>query len=568
MGIPSEVTGSNSTQGTIMKQQIITGPDSRLTERASLYKRPLSLTSALCCALAVVWSGCTTQQQQQQNRGTDWSADSAEAQSGEVRSARMSGSQQQQQQRQRPTPTPAAKPTPAPAPAAKASCSDPTWGLISVTKTMPRQAILGGDFAADLTITARACAGNVVVRDTVPENANYVRSEPAAAVEGDQLTWKIGDMEAGQTINAKVWLKATKEGMVVNCTTVSADPRVCAATRIVSPAIQLTKTGPKDVLVCDPIPMVLVVRNTGSSQLTGVKVSDTLPTGLSSDGKNSLLFDAGTLAPGESKEFKFNATASAVGNYVNSASVTSDQGVGAKASATTAVHRPVLALSCKAREQQYMGRPFDVCFTVSNNGDVPAADAQVAVPVPAGLTLKSATAGGRMVGNNLVWDIASLAVKAPQELCATFTGATGGTFNFNATAKGVCATQVSTSCATKVIGISALLLEKADNPDPIEVGETTTYTVKVTNQGSADDTNVKISVEFPEEVSPVSASNGGVVSGRTVTFPAFPRLAPKQAFEYSIVARGVKVGDARVTFIRTSDGIPAPTTAEESTRVY
>jgi hypothetical protein len=40
------------------------------------------------------------------------------------------------------------------------------------------------------------------------------------------------------------------------------------------------------------------------------------------------------------------------------------------------------------------------------------------------------------------------------------------------------------------------------------------------------------------------------------------------AFEYSIAARGARVGDARVKFIRTSDGIPAPTTAEESTRVY
>jgi hypothetical protein len=53
-----------------------------------------------------------------------------------------------------------------------------------------------------------------------------------------------------------------------------------------------------------------------------------------------------------------------------------------------------------------------------------------------------------------------------------------------------------------------------------------------------------------------------------VTFPAFPRLAPKQAFEYHITAKGAAVGDARVTFVRTSKDIPAPTTAEESTRVY
>ena len=71
------------------------------------------------------------------------------------------------------------------------------------------------------------------------------------------------------------------------------------------------------------------------------------------------------------------------------------------------------------------------------------------MPVPAGLTFKSATAGGRMSGNNVVWDVGSLAANAPKELCATFTSASGGTFSFNATAKGACATQVSTSCETK-----------------------------------------------------------------------------------------------------------------------
>lgn len=437
-----------------------------------------------------------------------------------------------------------------------------------MTKVMPRETTVGGEFAAELNLTAQACAGNVVVMDKVPDNATFVRSEPEATVNGNLLTWRIGDMDAGQTINAKVWLKATKEGTIVNCATVSADPRVCGSTRVVNPAIALTKTAPKEVTVCDPIPVILVVKNSGSSQLTSVKVSDTLPSGLTSDGKTSLSFDAGTLAPGESKEFKFNATAAGPGNFVNSASVTSAQGVTAKASASTVVRQAVLTITCKAREQQYMGRPFDVCFTVSNTGDTAASGAQVSVPVPPGLTFKSATAGGSVSGNNVVWNLGSLAANAPKELCATFTSSTGGTFNFNATAKGACAKPVSTACATRVLGISALLLEKADNPDPISVGENTTYTVKVTNQGTADDTNIKMVVEFPAEIDPVSASNGGVVSGRKVTFPAYPRLAPKAAFEYTITAKGAKVGDARVTFIRTSDGIPAPTSAEESTRVY
>jgi len=112
-----------------------------------------------------------------------------------------------------------------------------------------------------------------------------------------------------------------------------------------------------------------------------------------------------------------------------------------------------------------------------------------------------------------------------------------------------------------------LLITLVDDPDPIQVNETTTYRVRVTNQGTAADTNVRIVAEFPKEVSPVSAP-GGTVEGSKVTFPPYPRLAPKAVFEYTIKARGTAVGDARIRFIRTSDTIPAPTTVEESTRVY
>lgn len=437
-----------------------------------------------------------------------------------------------------------------------------------MNKVMPAEVALGSEFKAELHLTAMACAANVVVRDTVPAGASYVSSEPAATVEGDQLVWKLGNMEAGESKTIKLTFRADKENTLVNCASVSADPRTCAATRVVKPAIQLTKTEPSDVIICDPIPISLVVKNNGSSKLTGVKVSDSLPTGLTTDGKSSLALDAGSLNPGESKEFKFNAVAAKLGKYNNSARATCDQGVSADASAATTVHQPVLALTCKAREQQYLGRPFDVCFTVSNSGDTAAAGSQVVVAVPAGLTVASTTANGRVSGNSLIWDVGSLAPNAPKELCATFTSATGGTFSFSGTAKGVCAAQVSSTCQTKVVGISALLLEKGDNPDPIQVGEQTTYYVRVTNQGSSDDTDIKVVVEFPKELTPVSADNGGTIAGQKVTFPPYPRLAPKQAFEYHVKAKGAVPGDARVTFIRTSTDIPAPTTAEESTRVY
>src|SRR5262245_47573267 len=149
------------------------------------------LLFSICCASALFWAGCASQQQQQQ----------------QPRSSR------------------APAPEPAPAPAPGVLCSDATSGLIRMTKTMPPSVTTGGTFASELNLTAQGCAANVVVQDMVPANASYVRSEPAATVDGDQLTWTIGKLDAGEARNIKLWLKAEKEGMIVNCASVSADPR-------------------------------------------------------------------------------------------------------------------------------------------------------------------------------------------------------------------------------------------------------------------------------------------------------------------------------------------------------
>ncbi|MCX6928689.1 MAG: hypothetical protein NT154_36575 [Verrucomicrobia bacterium] len=465
-------------------------------------------------------------------------------------------------------PEPAPAPAPALAPAAKTTCSDPTWGLIKMNKTMPPEAALGSEFMAELHLIAQACAANVVVRDTVPANASYVRSEPAATVDGNRLTWQLGDLESGDSRDIKLWLKAEQEGTIVNCASVSADPRTCAATHVVHPAIQLTKKAPAEVVICDPIPMTLTVKNTGSSGLTAVKVDDPLPAGLSSDGKSSLAFDAGNLAPGESKEFKFNATASKTGEFANKATAASAQGVKAEASSKTVVREPVLTVACAAPEQRYMGRPFDVAFTVANKGDTASAGTVLEVPVPTGLTVKSASDGGQASASKITWDLGALAASASQKVSATFVAPNAGSFQFSPSAKGTCAKLVSSTCQTRVVGVAAILLEKADDPDPVGIGETTTYTVKITNQGSADDNNVRMVVTIAPELAPVSATGEGVISGQTVTFPAVPRLASKEAVTYKIVAKGVKVGDGRTRFVLDSDMLQGAVTAEESTHVY
>ena len=442
-------------------------------------------------------------------------------------------------------------------------------GLL-LEKSAPAEVLAGQPYEYSYKISnlTDATLENVTVNDRVGSNFTATDSDPKATTSsGGNATWNLGTLGPKESKTITVKGSSAEEGTVTTCGYVTYNPIACQDIHVVKANIELTKSEPADELICDPIPVTLTVKNTGSSKLTSVQVADTLPAGMTSDGKSALTFDAGTLAPGESKEFKYNAAATATGKLVNTAKATSAEGVTAEASASTTVHQPVLAISCKSQDQQFMGRKFDVCYTVSNTGDAPAAGTKLEATIPAGLTVVSTTGNGTVSGDKVTWDLGSVDAANPQNVCVTLSGAAGGSFDFAATAKGACAAAVSTTCSTKVVGIPAILLEKSDDPDPVAVGDTTTYTVKVTNQGSADDHNVQIVVEIAPELSPVSSADGSI-SGQTVTFPVVPTLAPKAAVTYKIVAKGVTAGDGHTLFKLTSDVLKSQITAEESTHVY
>jgi uncharacterized repeat protein (TIGR01451 family) len=443
-------------------------------------------------------------------------------------------------------------------------------GLL-IEKTVPAEVLAGQtfDYSYKVSNLTDYPIQMVTLMDRVSPNFKPAEADPKPTDTRDGVaTWQLGNLGPKETKTIHLKGSSAEEGSITTCGWATYSPLLCEDIRVVKANIQLVKQAPAEVVICDPIPMALTVKNTGSSGLAAVKVNDALPEGLTSDGKSSLAFDAGNLAPGQSKEFKFDATASKTGEFVNKATAASAQGVTAQASSTTVVREPVLTVACTAPEQRYMGRSFDVEFTVGNKGDTAAAGTVLEVPVPEGLTVKSAANGGQIAGNKISWDLSSLAANASQKVSATFVAPNGGNFQFSPAAKGTCAKLVSSSCQTRVVGVAAILLEKADDPDPVGVGETTTYTVKITNQGSADDNNVRMVVTIADELTPVSATSDGAISGQTVTFLAVPRLAPKEAVTYKIVAKGVKAGDGRTRFELNSDMLTAPVRAEESTHVY
>jgi uncharacterized repeat protein (TIGR01451 family) len=337
------------------------------------------------------------------------------------------------------------------------------------------------------------------------------------------------------------------------------------------PELLLVKSAPAEAGTCAPFELRLVYRNVGAVPATQVRLVDPLPAGLKTEaGASEVALDLGTLAPGQGREVKIPVVASQAGTFTNRARITCAEGITVESTAVTTVHAATLALDCTAPAQVFAGRPLNVCLTVRNTGDGAEGKATAKLPLPAGVTLVSATEGGTLVDGVVVWEVTQLAPGASKEVCARLSRRELGAVDFAPTVQGACGPVVASACATKVVGIAAILLEVIDLEDPIQVGKEVTYEIRVTNQGSATGSNIRLVCTLPASQQFVSGDGASAVkvNGQTVTMDALPSLEAKGLATWKLVVKAVAEDDARFLVELNSDQFENVIRENESTQQY
>ena len=461
-----------------------------------------------------------------------------------------------------------------------------TWVApsIAILKTAPATAIEGDTFAYNLTVTndSNLDVRGATVTDVLPDGIKYVSSSPNATASGQRLSWNLGTIEAMGSRNLTVTVQATRPGTFENCADVTAEDgsltaRSCAVTVVEkrrTPQLTITCSCPEMVLVCDPIPWRCTVTNTGDGPANDVKVTCSVPAGLSCDGQTGQTEHwIGTLGAGESRTLESTCTASATGTFTKTCVASGSNTNSAEAACTTTVKQPKLAIVKRStRDEWKAGRPITWEITVKSVGDIAARDIVLTDMVPAGTTFKEASGGGTLQAGTVVWNLGTLEVGQERTVTMTTTADTIGTVRNTASVRAYCASDVAADASTRVTGVAAILLELIDVDDPIEVGGTETYVIDVTNQGSIDDTNIVIAVTLPAQQDFVSAAGasgvGHSVSGKTVTFAPLASLAPKARATYRVVVRATAEGDVRFAVKLTSDQLETPVNETESTHQY
>jgi uncharacterized repeat protein (TIGR01451 family) len=459
----------------------------------------------------------------------------------------------------------AATPAPAPAPVKPAlPCSVINTGLIQMTETMPAEATLNEPFTYEFRVMATGCAADVTVIDQIPDGTEYVSSDPAASVDGNKLTWNLGNMDAGESKTLKVTVKPTKEGNLISCATVRAVPRICAQTFVGKPQLAIDKSGPEVAQLDSDVKYSIVVKNTGTSIAHNVVVTDKYPEGLGGPAEKQ--FPVGDLAPGQSKTIEVPLKAAQRGRFCNLATATSSNASSVQDDACTLVVKPGLKIEKTGPAETYMNKTVAYKIVASNVGDTDLTGVVVTDTAAPQTKIVSAT-GGVIASNTATWNIGTLKSGEKKELSISLNATTPGRYCDSAVVTSNEKLTDKSEACTLWKGLSAVLLEVVDDPDPIQVGETTTYTIEFLNQGNADLMNVNVVAIFPKETTPVS-SDKGTVDGKTVKFPTVTTLAPKQKVTYHVVAKGAEIGDSRMKVILTEDQLLAPVVEEESTRVY
>ncbi len=191
---------------------------------------------------------------------------------------------------------------------------------------------------------------------------------------------------------------------------------------------------------------------------------------------------------------------------------------------SAAAPAPDLKLAGTAPSSVTLGQQVTYSLTVTNQGTAAGTGVSLTDTLPSGVTFVSATGGVAPVNGVLTFALGSLDAKADASVTIVVTPTAAGPLSDTAAASmdqtDPTPADNSVTLPTTVAAVAgtADLALSGNVPSSVTLGNTVTYTLTVTNQGTATATGVTLTDTLPSGVDFVSATGGATPTRGVLTF--------------------------------------------------
>ncbi len=417
-------------------------------------------------------------------------------------------------------------------------------------------------------------ATQVGVYDRVPEGTKLIDSTPKANQSADgTLSWNLGTIAPGETSEITINLLPVRPGEFGSVAQITFAAQASARTLCTQPILSLKHSTKPKVLIGDEVVLDITIENNGDGPATNVMLQENIPDLLTfDDGSRELEFEIGTLAPGQKRNVQLRLKAAKVGTTQNRIVVQGDADLQAFDVVDLEIIAPDLHATGEGPDRKYLNRQSTHEFALANSGTAAATNVDLVARLPRGLKFVSANNHGQFdaTSNAVYWSLQQLAAGQTGRVDLVTMPIEPGEQKIDFEATADLNQKTSVSKLLTVESLVELFCEIDDLTDPIEIGSETAYRVKVVNQGLQAANNIRLNVDFPTGIQPMSV-NGNIpnqIQGQRVVFSAIERLDAQQETVVTITAKGTVEGDHRVVVSMSSDARETQIAKEESTQVY
>ncbi len=474
--------------------------------------------------------------------------------------------------------------------AAPQSAPDPSGGAntlllshtgpsISVAASGPPTIVVGkpAEYVVTVVNNGTVLAEEITLDVGVPgwvEIANSQASDGTVRIDTDVqqrsiVKWQLRQLAPHNTERLMLALTPRESRAVALVVRWAIAPRdTTAQIQVQEPKLELTLTGPDDVLYGETKVYTITLSNPGTGDAENV-VLNLLPVTPNTESAGDRKI--GTLKAGARQSIDVELTAHQAGRLTIRAAALADGGLRAEGSQEVLVRRANLQVAAIGPPMKYSGTTAAYKVRLSNTGDAPAHDVVVSAILPAGANYISSTDGGKLDARQgqVTWQVGALRNGAVRIFDLNCLLSSPGDNRLDIRSEAAGDLSAARSVVTKVEALADLKLAVNDPPGAVPLGADSQYEVRIVNRGSKAAQDIHIVGFFGPGVEPIAVQGWrGEVSTGQITMEPIPRLNAGQEMVIRITARAQAPGTHRFrTELRCSDP-ETELSAEESTKYY